>query len=214
MVQTALIVAASVGFAGAAAAQLSNKAPAPERVRGDVVSVADNTITVKSRGGETLTLKLADDARVSLAEKADLSDVRDGSFIGTTAVPQPDGTLRAIEVHVFPDSMRGTGEGHRPWDLQPGSTMTNATVSSAKASSTMTNATVSKVAGRKLTLKYAGGEKTVVLPSDVAVVKLEPADRSRLSPGAHVFAVTSRQPDGMLRAERVIVGKDGLVPPM
>src|SRR5205807_8710739 len=152
MYRTAFIVAASV--AGAAAAQLANKDPAPERVRGDVVSIADNTITVRSRGGETLTLKLADDARVSLAEKADLSDVRDGSFIGTTAVPQPDGTLRAIEVHVFPDSMRGTGEGHRPWDLQPGSTMTNATVSSAKGSSTMTNATVSKMAGRKLTLKY------------------------------------------------------------
>src|SRR5207248_1844874 len=159
-------------------------------------------------------LTLPEDARVSLAEKGDVGDVRDGSFIGTTAVSQPDGTLRAIEVHVFPDSMRGTGEGHRPWDLQPGSTMTNATVSSAKSGSTMTNATVSNVAGRKLTLKYAGGEKTVILPSDVTVVKIEPADRSRLSPGAHVFAVASRQPDGTLRAERVIVGKDGLVPPM
>ena len=206
---------ATAGVAGATAAQLSNKATAPEHVRGDVVSVADNTVTVKSRGGETLTLKLAEDARHSLAEKADLNDVRDGSFIGTTAVPQPDGTLRAIEVHVFPDSMRGTGEGHRPWDLQPGRTMmTNATVSSVKPSSTMTNATVAKMAGRKLTLKYAGGEKTVVLPSDVTVVKLEPADRSRLSPGAHVFAVVSRQSDGTMRAERMIVGKDGLVPPM
>jgi len=208
----ASILAASLAIGGAAAAQLSSSAP--ERVRGDVVAVSGNTITVKTREGQTMTLKLADDARVSLAAKGDLSDVRDGTFIGTTAVPQPDGNLRAIEVHVFPDSMRGTGEGHRPWDLQPGSTMTNATVSAAGSSSTMTNATVSKMAGRKLTLKYSGGEKTVVLPPDVKVVRIEPADKSRLSPGAHLFAVASRQPDGTLRADRVIVGKDGLVPPM
>src|ERR687887_575826 len=106
---------------------------------------------------------LAGAARFSMAEKAALGDARDGPFFEPPAVPQPDGTLRAIEVHLFPDSMRGTGEGHRPWDLRPGSTMTNATVSGAaaagsKSSSTMTNATVSNVAGRKLTLKYSGGE--------------------------------------------------------
>jgi hypothetical protein len=148
-----------------------------------------------------------------------MADVHDGAFIGTTAVPQPDGTLRAIEVHVFPDSMRGTGEGHRPWDLRPGSTMTNATVSKmataeGKSSSTMTNATVAKVAGRKLMLKYQGGEKTVVVPSNATVVKLEPGDRSQLRTGAHLFAIASRQSDGTLRAERITVGKDGVVPPM
>jgi len=206
-------------LAGAATAQVSSSGKsAPEHVRGDIVAIDGNTVTIKSRGGETLKLKLADDVRVAVAEKAELSDVRDGAFIGTTAVPQSDGTLRAIEVHVFPDSMRGTGEGHRPWDLRPGSTMTNATVGAVgaaggKSPSTMTNATVAKVADRKLTLKYSGGEKSIVVPSDATVVKLEPADRSRLEPGVHLFAIASRQPDGTLRAERLTIGKD-VVPPM
>ncbi len=205
-------------LAGAAVAQTSAGMPAQERVRGDVVSVSGNDLEVKSRTGQTVKLELGGNTRVTIADKADLGDVRDGTFIGTTAVSQPDGTLRALEVHVFPDSMRGTGEGHRPWDLKPGSTMTNATVASVdeggKAPSTMTNATVSGVAGRNLTLKYQGGEKKVVVPSDAKVVKLEPADRSKLAPGAHVFVVASRQPDGKLRADRVIVGKGDLVPPM
>jgi hypothetical protein len=119
-------------------------------------------------------------------------------------VPQADGTLRAVEVHVFPDSMRGTGEGHRPWDLQPGSTMTNATVAKVDESG----------GARKLSLKYKDGEKTVVVPPGTPVVRMEPGDRSRLVPGAHVFVIASRQPDSPLVAERLNVGKDGLVPPM
>ena len=219
MDRIALIAACLALFADAATAQLSSAKPAQERVRGDVVAVDGNTIKVKSRTGDILTLKLADDARISLVEKADLGDIRNGAFIGTAAVPERDGSLRAIEVHVFPDSMRGTGEGHRPWDLKPGSTMTNGSVAAvdtkgAQPPSTMTNAKVTNVSGRKLTLKYAGGEKTVVVSPDTTVVKLEPADRSRLTPGAHLFAVGSRLPDGTLRAERVTVGKDGLVPPM
>ena len=212
-------IAASL-FAGAATAQMSSSGkPAPEHVRGDIVATDGNTVTVKSRGGETLKLQLADDVRVSVAEKAELADVRDGAFIGTTAVAQPDGTLRAIEVHLFPESMRGTGEGHRPWDLRPGSTMTNATVTGVgaaggKSPSTMTNATVAKVAGGKLTLKYSDGEKSVVVPPDAKVVKLEPADRSQLKPGVHLFAIASRQADGTFRAERLTIGKDGVVPPM
>ncbi len=129
-----------------------------------------------------------------------------------------------LEVHAFPESMRGVGEGHRPWDLQPGSTMTNATVAEVHAKggkahpqSTMTNATVADVAGvgavRKLVLEYPGGEKKVVVPPGTPVVMKEPSDRSRLVPGAHLFAIVSRQPDGTLLAERVDVGKDGVVPP-
>jgi hypothetical protein len=205
--------------ASAALGQGSSGTPAQEHVRGEIVSVDGNTLTVKSPGGKSMKVSLADDVRVALASKGEMSDVRDGAFIGTTAVPQSDGTLRAVEVHVFPDSMRGTGEGHRPWDLRPGSTMTNATVSKVdssggKSSSTMTNATVSKVAGRKLTLKYKDGEKTVVVPSNATVVKLEPGNRSQLQPGVHLFAIASRQPDGTFRAERITVGKDGVVPPM
>src|SRR3989440_7167082 len=178
-------IAASL-FAGGATAQMSSSGkPAPEHVRGDIVAIDGNTVTVKSRGGEALKLQLADDVRVAVAEKGDLADVRDGAFIGTTAVPQPDGSLRAIEVHVFPEAMRGTGEGHRPWDLRPGSTMTNATVSGVgaaggKSPSTRTNATVAKGAGRKLTLKYSDGEESVGGPPDATVVKREPAARSEL----------------------------------
>jgi hypothetical protein len=216
--QLAFIAAALL--AGAATAQTSSSGnSAPEHVRGDIVSIDGNTVTVKSRSGETQKLQLADDVRVAVAEKGELADVRDGAFIGTTAVPQPDGTLRAIEVHVFAESMRGTGEGHRPWDLRPGSTMTNATVTGVgaaggKSPSTMTNATVAKVAGRNLTLKYKDGEKSVVVPPDAKVVKLEPSDRSQLKPGVHLFAIASRQSDGTFRAERLTIGKDGLVPPM
>jgi len=194
----------------------------PEHVRGEIVKADGNTLTVKSHG-KTVKLELADDLKVAVAEKGEMSDVKDGTFIGTTAVAQKDGTLRAIEVHVFPDSMKGTGEGHRPWDLKPGSTMTNATVSGmdsssgssgGKSQSTMTNATVSKMSGRKLTLKYKDGEKTVVVPANAKVVKLEPGDKSELKPGAHLFAIASKDADGTLRAQRVTVGKNGLVPPM
>ncbi|MGE5049052.1 MAG: hypothetical protein ACM3PC_10810 [Deltaproteobacteria bacterium] len=214
MYRIGFVAASLLSFAAAA------QPASPEHVRGQIVSVEGNTLTVKSKNGKTVKLNLADDVKVAVAEKGDMSDVKDGAFIGTTAVPGKNGTLRAIEVHVFPDSMRGTGEGHRPWDLRPGSTMTNATVSKAdesgggKSGSTMTNATVSKVAGRKLSLKYKDGEKTVEVPANAKVVKLAPGDKSELKKGAHVFIIASKQSDGSLRAERMTVGKDGLVPPM
>lgn len=191
-------------LAGAAVAQQPVAPSAQQHVRGDVVALKGDTLELKSRSGEAVKLKLADNARVSLVGKADVGSIGDGAFVGTTAVPQADGTLRAVEVHVFPDSMRGTGEGHRPWDLQPGSTMTNATVAKVDESG----------GARKLSLKYKDGEKTVVVPPGTPVVRMEPGDRSKLVPGAHVFVIASRQPDGTLVAERLNVGKDGLVPPM
>lgn len=214
MYRIAFVAATLLSFAATA------QPASPEHVRGQIVSVDGTTLTVKSKNGKTVKLNLADDVKVAVAEKGDMSDVKDGAFIGTTAVPEKNGTLRAIEVHVFPDSMRGTGEGHRPWDLRPGSTMTNATVSKTdesaggKSGSTMTNATVKKVAGRKLSLKYKDGEKTVEVPSNAKVVKLEPGDKSQLKKGVHLFAIASKQSDGTLRAERLTIGKDGLVPPM
>ena len=149
-----------------------------------------------------------------------------GVFLGTTAVPQPNGTLVATEVHVFPESMRGTGEGHRPFDGPPGSTMTNATVTnmtgaaarSTKPQSTMTNATVATVADadhtRRMTLKYKDGEKVIVVPDDVPVVMVEPGDRSLLVPGAHIIVVATKAADGTMSADRVSVGKNGLIPPI
>ncbi len=209
-------------FASGAAAQQQAKPTSPERhVRGDLVAVSGNVATVKSREGETIKLELADDVRISAASKADLASIDQNGFIGTTAVPQADGTLRALEVHVFPESMRGAGEGHRPWDLKPGSSMTNATISGVTGSaptSTMTNANVANVSrgagAMKLVLKYPQGEKTVVVPAGTPIVKLEPADRSLLVPGAHIFAAGSSKSDGTLIAQRMVVGAGGVVPPM
>jgi hypothetical protein len=147
---------------------------------------------------------LTPQATVSAVIPADIGAIREGTFIGTAASPGPDGQLQAHEVLIFPETMRGTGEGHYPWDLAPGSTMTNATVS----------AVVSGVSGRALTLTYKGQQGTVVVPPDAPIVTLAPGDDSLLKPGNHVFLSARRQPDGAYTAERIAVGKDGLVPPM
>jgi hypothetical protein len=216
----ALVVLAACALAslgGPAQAQQ----PAPEHVRGVVLSLDGQTLAVQPRAGMPVTVTLADDAKVALVDRADLSSITDGAFIGATAVPDAGGKLRAVEVHVFPESMRGVGEGHRPWDLQPGSTMTNAMVAKGakpEARSSMTNATVSKVAaagaGRTLSLKYAGGEQTVIVPPGTPVVLLSPGDRSALVKGAHVFVIAMKQGDGSLLAQRLTVGRNGVVPPM
>ena len=122
-----------------------------------------------------------------------------------TAMPQTDGSQRAIEVHIFPEAMRGTGEGHRPWDLAPNSTMTNANVEHA----------VTGAEGQTLTLKYKEGEKKIVVPSEAAIVTFVPGERSDLKTGAKIFIpAASKQPDGTLSAQRIIFGKDGVTPPM
>jgi hypothetical protein len=205
----------------AAAAQATK--PKDEHVRGDIVAVSGDSLRVRTRGGQEAMLSLAPAVRVSTAQKATLEDIGQGLFVGATAVPESDGTLRAVEIHVFPESMRGTGEGHRPWDLQRESTMTNATVAKVEPqgaggpSPRMTNATVAEVAksanGRELQLKYPGGEKTVYVPANTPVVRLEPSDRSKLKAGAPIFVTVTRQPDGSLIAQRMIVG-EGVVPPM
>ena len=194
-----------------------------QRIHGDVVALDGASLQIKSLEGESLTVKLTDDVRLTAVSRADVNAITEGSFVGATAVPQPDGTLKATEVHIFPESMRGTGEGHRPMDSQPGSTMTNATVARISGTprpsgKTMTNATVAKVAAasevRKLTLQYKGGEQTVIVGTDIPVVMLEPGDRMLLAPGAHVVLFASRQGDGGLAANRIMIGKNGTVPPM
>jgi hypothetical protein len=192
-----------------------------QRIGGDVIAIDNGQLQMKSRAGETVAVKLAPTTSVSARSRADLATITPGAFVGTTAIPQPDGTLRATEVHIFPESMRGTGEGHRPYDSTPGGTMTNATVSSVArqgAGSTMTNATVSNVGGaagsRTMKLTYKGGEKTVVIPVDTPIVTVEPGDRSLLVPGAHIVVTATKQADGTLMSDRVTVGKDGLVPPL
>jgi hypothetical protein len=178
-------------------------APAPARIRGTIVSLDGNTLVVNTRSGQKVSVALATDAVVTESGTTKLSDVHSGSFIGTTTILQPDGTMKALEIHVFPESMRGTGAGSRPWDLAPASTMTNGTVGQIQGTNT-----------RSVTVKYPDGQKTVTVPADVPIVALEPGTRAELTPGAHVFVIGMKAADGALSASRVTVGKDGLEPPM
>ena len=175
------------------------------RVRGTIVSFDGNVLTVAT-ATENRRITLTDGFRVNSVVKADLSKIVAGSYVGSAAITQPDGTLRAQEIHLFPEAMRGTGEGHRPYDLGAQSTMTNGTVDAM--------ALVESVGGGVLTLKYKDGEKKLIFSKDTPIVAYEPADTKVLVPGAHVYIVAQRSPDGALSAARVGVGKNGLVPPM
>jgi hypothetical protein len=197
--------AAFVVVAALAAATALAQAPDIVRVRGTIESVDGSMLNVKSRDGATLKVKAADNAVVLAVVKATLADVKPGSFVGITAMPQPDGTQKAVEIHIFPEAMRGTGEGHRPWDLMPNSTMTNANIDSEVASTD----------GKTLVLKYKDGEKTIAVPSNVIVVTYVPAAMTDLKPGEKIFvAAANKQPDGTLVAPRITVSRAGVVPPM
>jgi hypothetical protein len=194
----------AVAFVAAFAAT-SALAQAPARVRGAIDSVNGSTLNVTARDGSKVTVKLADNATVVGIAKSSLANVKQGGFVGITAMPQPDGTEKAVEIHIFPEAMRGTGEGHRPWDLMPNSTMTNATVDSEVALSD----------GQKLVLKYKDGEKTFIVPANAVVVTFVPGTVAELTPGAKIFvAAGTKQPDGTILAPRINVGLDGLTPPM
>lgn len=177
-------------------------AQAPPRTRGVITAVTEDSITLKSHAGP-VTLKIDAQTGYVGATKASLSAVKAGRFIGTAAVPQGDGTLKALEVTVFPESMRGAGEGNYGWDLGPGSSMTNGTIGSVVGTS-----------GRTMTVDYKGGQKKLSVPDDVPVVDLEPGSKALLKPGAHVVAFGPKQADGSVSARRIIVGEDGAVPPM
>ena len=190
---------------GCAAALAQAPANAPTRIRGTLDAVDGNTLTIKARGGETMKVKVPDNVLVVGIAKASLADITSGKFIGTTTVGERNGSLVAEEVHIFPESMRGTGEGHRDWDLRPQSKMTNANVADIKNMGD----------GKVLTIKYKGGEKQVLVTPRTAVVNFEPASRADLKPGAPVFInAAERQADGTYTAPRVNVGLKGQVPPM
>jgi len=194
------IALAAIGFlltASAASAQ------APPRTRGTITAVSGDRIEIKTRQGATLTVTLAADLKVLGATHAQLSDIKPNSFIGTATAPQPDGTLRALEVTVFPESLRGTGEGHYDWDLGPSSTMTNGAVGALVGST-----------GRTMTVTYKGGEKQIVVPADIPVVDLEPGTRALLTPGARVVVLGPKGADGTVAGKLVIAGENGVVPPM
>jgi hypothetical protein len=180
-------------------------AQAPVRIRGTIEKFDGNNLTVKSRDGAELKVALAANALVVAIVKASMADVKQGTFVGVTGMPQADGSQRAIEVHIFPESMRGTGEGHYPWDLRPGSTMTNANVEQM----------VTGVDGQTLSVKYKDGEKKLIVPPDATIVTYMPGDKNELKPGTKIFiAAAKKLPDGTLEAPRVNYGRDGLTPPM
>lgn len=194
-------LAASLTMGSVAFAQ--TPAPVQIRVRGVIDSVDASALHVTTRAGEKVTLKLADDAGVTLILPIAVNAIKPGSFIGTAAVSQPDGSLKALEIQVFPESMRGVGEGHRPWDLGANSSMTNGTVGDLKVSK-----------GRTLTMTYKGGEQKVFVPEGAPVITYAPTTKADLKPGAHVIVTAIHNSDETLTATRIGVGKDGLVPPM
>jgi hypothetical protein len=180
--------------------------PATVRVRGTIEAVDGMLLTVQSRDHQaTYKVKVADNAVVRGLERAALADIKDNAFIGVSGLPQADGSQRALEIHIFPEAMRGTAEGHGPWDLVPGSTMTNATVAQR----------VKGVEGDVITLKYKQGEKKIVVLPQTRVVTFVPGDKSELKPGVKIFIAAARKnDDGTLEATAIAAGRDGLPPPM
>jgi len=188
------LVAASCAMAAAQQAQT-------QRVMGTIQAVNGPTLTVKTRDGEA-KVNVIDKVAVFGVVKATTADIKPGSYVGVGAMPQPDGSQKAIRVMIFADVQRGTGEGHRPW-VQPGSTMTNATV----------DTTVASVDGQVLMVKYKDGEKKVVIPPGLAIQAYVVGDKSELKPGASILIVSAaKKPDGTLEAARVNVGRGGVVP--
>jgi hypothetical protein len=197
-----LIAAALVAASSLSA--FAQKPPVPTRVRGAIESVDGDVLTVKSRSGEDVKLHMTGDVKVFGIIKISMADIKPGSFIGATTVPGPDGKQKALEVHVFPENMRGTGEGSRPYDLRPNSTMTNATVAES----------VEGNDGHSLLVRYKDGEKKVEVSPETPVVTYVPADKSDLKAGAKLIAFIKPLADGSFETDRISVGRDGLTPPM
>jgi hypothetical protein len=179
--------------------------PPTARIRGTIESVDGPTLTIKSREGADLKVRITDNATVFGVVKTALSEIKEGSYIGVTGMPEPDGTQKAVAVHIFPENQRGAAEGFRPWDQRAGSTMTNATVAQ----------TVKGTDGQNILVKYKDGEKKVVVPEGTPIVTFVAGDKSELKPGAKVIIFsTTKKDDGTLEAARVNVGRDGITPPM
>jgi len=197
-----LVAALTLAFCAPALAQSAR--PATARATIESVSADGETLSVRTRAGEQETVHLIPTTRVILVVPAALTDVKPGSFVGVAALPGDGNELTAMEVHIFPESMRGTGEGFRPFDLAPNSSMTNGNIS----------ARVDAASGPKLTVSYKGGEQTIVVGPKTPIVSFEPGDKSELKAGAAIIARGPKQTDGSIDGAFLLVGKDGLVPPM
>jgi hypothetical protein len=175
------------------------------RVRGTIESIDGPMLMIKSRDGADLKVRLTDNYTVTGIAEAKLSEIKPGSYIGVSAMPEPDGTQKALAVHIFPEAQRGVAEGFRPWDLRPKSTMTNATVAD----------TVAGVDGEKILVKYKGGEKQVVVPPGTPIVTFVSAEKSEVKPGARIIIFgATRKDDGTLETGLIAVGLGGITPPM
>lgn len=181
-----------------ASAVWAQQAP-PVRVRGEITKVEGNTLSVKSKSGENLTVKLAEPPRIAAMEKASLADIKEGSFIGVSAMPQPDGSQKAYAVHIFMDAQKGVvADRFSEWDSRPGSTMTNANVAT----------TVAGKDGQDLLVKYKDGEKKVIIPPGIPIAKYAPGSAADLKVGAKVFvAAAKKEADGTLTAPNIAVGR-------
>jgi hypothetical protein len=199
------LLAASLTFISALGSVAWAQQPPTVRIRGTIESVDGAMLAIKSREGADIKVRMTDNAAVFGVTKTELSEIKPGSYIGVTAMPEPDGTQKAVAVHIFPETQRGAAEGFRPWDQRAGSTMTNATVAE----------TVKGTDGQNILVKYKDGEKKVVVPPDTPIVTFVAGDKSELKPGAKIIIFgATRKDDGTLEANRVNVGRDGITPPM
>jgi hypothetical protein len=179
--------------------------PPSVRIRGTIESVDGSMLTVKSRDGADMKVRVTSDVTVIGVAKTTMSEIKPGSYIGVSAMPEPDGTQKALAVHIFPEAQRGAAEGFRPWDLRAGSTMTNATVAQ----------TVEGTDGQNILVRYKDGEKKVVVPPETPIVAFVSGDKSELKAGAKIIIFGAvKKDDGILEANRVGVGRDGITPPM
>jgi hypothetical protein len=179
--------------------------PPTVRVRGTIEAVDGAVLSIKSRDGSDMKVRVTDNVAVFGIAKTELSEIKVGSYVGVTAMPEPDGTQKAVAVHIFPETQRGAAEGFRPWDQRPGSTMTNATVAE----------TVKGIDGQNILVKYKDGEKKIVVPPDTPIVAFVAGDKSELKAGAKIIIFgANKKEDGTLEAARVNVGRDGITPPM
>jgi hypothetical protein len=200
-----VLALAALATVFAVSSSMAQQQPQTVRIRGQIEKVDGDMVDIKTRSGEAVHVKLVEPRRVLALVKASMNDIKPNSYIGVTAMPQADGSQRAIAIHIFTEAMRGTAEGHRPWDLRPGSTMTNAAVATS----------VVGVDGHTLTVKYKDGEKKVIVPPDTPIVAYELGNKDELKPGASIIIFgAAKQADGSLTTPAINVGRDGVVPPM
>ena len=202
---TSLIASLALVLAFATQA-MAQQPPTPTvRIRGTIEAVDGNLLSIKTREGTDVKVRMTDNAAIFAVIKTDLSEIKAGSYIGVSAMPQPYGVQKSFAVHIFPESQRGAAEGFRPWDARPGSSMTNAAVAE----------TVKGTDGQNIVVKYKDGEKKVVVPPETPIVTFIASDKSEIKPGAKLIIFgAAKKDDGTLEANRVNVGRDGVTPPM